>query len=151
MGQCVPFIISVWADGEPCQTVVYCQGENVLPIMRRNTLCTPSMPRFFIHCVLEVFKLHRSMDGRPFSIQCILMKDGNDWSSVGLYHPTHGTNADITKLVIVNALDVNRPEGTVNDPDIGTGNSSISPTVNKGFVDLVVTPRNNVHKAMFKG
>jgi hypothetical protein len=78
------------------------------------------------------------------------MEDGNDWATVGMYNPTHRTNADITKLVVVNALDVNRPKRTVNDPDISASDPAIGTTVDKGLGILLVTPRNNVHKAMFK-
>jgi hypothetical protein len=97
-----------------------------------DALFSTNMDRFVTNIILVPFKLTRTMDSGAFSMQGIVMHDGNNRAFVGLDNTTNRSKMNTSDLMRVNTLDINSMCSIPgNDGNITTSNATVSTTINK--------------------
>jgi hypothetical protein len=92
-----------------------------------------------INLLFVPFKLTGRMDSLSFSCIGILMEDDNDITTSCLDNSSCSNDWDVDNLMVVNALYVNLPVGTVNHTDIITSNGTVGASINEcTSLDLAV-------------
>ena len=65
-----------------------------------------AFPWFVIHIILIPLKLHRGMNGIPFSMICILVHNCDNWSSLWMRQITNSSNGEWSNIRIINSFNV---------------------------------------------
>ena len=97
------------------------------------------MYRLIIHSGLVPFKLSRQVDGGSFTVQCVLVHDGNNWAMLRSNDSSNSADRDVVELVVVNALDIHLLVCFLNDTDISTSNYNICTMINQSLLNICMT------------
>jgi hypothetical protein len=96
------------------------------------------------YVILVVLELSRRVDSSTFSIQRLLMENGNDRDFLSVNISPDSANFYIIKTVVIDALDVHLAMHLKKDSNVVTGNTSITASINKGVLTCGVVIRHDI-------